>query len=389
MKLYKLTNQEGLTHGKTQWGANITHSVELCDDPELCTSKVLHAYRNINLGLLMNPIYGDIQDPIIWEAEGDICVEDAGKVGCFQLTTIRKLKMPKWYAEEISRSKTQIQFAILCAEKVLHIYEEKYPQDNRPRKAIEAAKDCLNARFSSDYTIDDAANAAEAAEAAAYDATNAAANAANAAYDATNAAANAANAAANAANAAVNVADAADHAANAVAAAYGAAYAAAATYNAATACANNNTYSAAYAANAAFAAEAAACGAANAAEAAEAATAVDVAESVATKINNIIVDNTINFGAIADQAVEIIMVGQKKKKEKKKLIDRVIHYLENGLGFKEVPSKNRYRKFKKPGYDPYFVGVNGSVRVGLDIRSSYSITKAVRDIMELWEKEYE
>ena len=37
MKLYKLTDQKGCTHGKTQWAANITHSVEPCDDPELCT----------------------------------------------------------------------------------------------------------------------------------------------------------------------------------------------------------------------------------------------------------------------------------------------------------------------------------------------------------------
>jgi len=179
MKLYKLTNQEGLTHGETQWAENITHSIEPCDDPELCTDKVIHAYRNINLGLLLNPIYGDIQDPIIWEAEGDICIEDYGKVGCFQLTTIRKLETPEWYAEEISRSKTQIQFAILCAEKVLHIYEEKYPQDNRPRKAIEAAKNCLNTRFSSDYTTDDAVYVADVT-----DADNAAEAAANAAEDA-------------------------------------------------------------------------------------------------------------------------------------------------------------------------------------------------------------
>ena len=295
MKLYKLTNQEGLTHGKTQWAANITHSVEPCDDPELCTSKVLHAYRNINLGLLMNPIYGDIQDPIIWEAEGDICVEDAVKVGCFQLTTIRKLEMPKWYAEEISRSKTQIQFAILCAEKVLHIYEEKYPQDNRPRKAIEAAKDCLNTRFYSDYTIDDAVYVADVT-----DADNAAEAAANAAEAAAYGAANAAEAAAyGAAHAAYAAANAAYGAANA---AYGAHAANAAAHAA---------YAAAHAANAA------------AANAAEAATAVDVAESVATKINNIIVDNTINFGAIANQAVEMILKSgprnnRKKKKKKKK-----------------------------------------------------------------------
>ena len=36
-----------------------------------------------------------------------------------------------------------IEFACCCAEHVLHIYEEKYPEDKRPRKAIEAARVCI------------------------------------------------------------------------------------------------------------------------------------------------------------------------------------------------------------------------------------------------------
>ena len=34
-------------------------------------------------------------------------------------------------------------YAIYCAEAVLHIFENKHPDDNRPRLAIEAAKKCL------------------------------------------------------------------------------------------------------------------------------------------------------------------------------------------------------------------------------------------------------
>ena len=350
MKLYKLTDKKGCTYGKTKWAANITHSVEPCSNPELCTSKVIHAYKNINLGLLLNPIHSDIQDPIIWKSEGEICIEDWGKVGCFELTTLKKLETPKWYTSK-SRPKVQIQFAILCAEKVLHIFEDIYPQDDRPRMAIQAAKDCLkNINHNSASDVVEAA-AHDAANTAVYTAAHAAAHAANAAtyaitaaaacaYDDTYTTAHAAafaanaahtaNAAESAAYGAANAAEAATYAAARAAnaaesAAYGAAHsAAAATYNAATACANNNTYSAAYAAayaadHAANAADVASYAADAATYAAEAATAVDVAESVATKINNIIVDNTINFGAIADQAVEIIMVGQKKKKEKKKI----------------------------------------------------------------------
>jgi len=36
-----------------------------------------------------------------------------------------------------------IEFACRCAEHVLHFYEDKYPNDKRPRKAIEEARKCL------------------------------------------------------------------------------------------------------------------------------------------------------------------------------------------------------------------------------------------------------
>jgi hypothetical protein len=122
--------------------------------------------------------------------------------------------------------------AIVAAELVLHIYEDKYPKDDRPRKAIEAAKAYLKDHSAKSQTA--AANAA---------------NAANAAY----ATANAAYAAAYAAHAA-SAANAA-HAANAAAyAAYAAANAAYATANAAYANAAYAAYAAAYAANAAYAA---------------------------------------------------------------------------------------------------------------------------------------
>ena len=36
-----------------------------------------------------------------------------------------------------------IEFACRCAEHVLHFYEDKYPDDKRPRLAIEAARQCI------------------------------------------------------------------------------------------------------------------------------------------------------------------------------------------------------------------------------------------------------
>jgi hypothetical protein len=54
-----------------------------------------------------------------------------------------------------------VKLAIFCAERVLHIFEEKYPNDDRPRKAIEAAKNGgdRNAADAAAYVAADAADA--------------------------------------------------------------------------------------------------------------------------------------------------------------------------------------------------------------------------------------
>ena len=72
--------------------------------------------------------------------------------------------------------KINLLWAIYCAEAVLHIFEDKYPDDDRPRKAIEAAKNYLK------HPTEENRNAANAAYAyAAYTAYD---DAAYAAYDA-------------------------------------------------------------------------------------------------------------------------------------------------------------------------------------------------------------
>jgi hypothetical protein len=137
------------------------------------------------------------------------------------------------------------------AEHVLHLFENQYPDDDRPRKAIIAARDSADAEAAASayvaaYAAARAADAGRAADAAARDAADAAADAAYAARAAR--AAYAAYAAANAAYAAAYTA-------------YAAAYTAAAdAYTAADAAydaANADAYVAAYAARAARAAYAA------------------------------------------------------------------------------------------------------------------------------------
>jgi hypothetical protein len=95
----------------------------------------------------------------------------------------------KWvFVRSIDKDKLRL-VAADFAERVLHIYESKYPNDNRPRKAIEAAR---NGDYAAAYAAAYAAyaDAADAADAAAYAA--AAAAYAAAAADAADAAAAAA-----------------------------------------------------------------------------------------------------------------------------------------------------------------------------------------------------
>ena len=110
-----------------------------------------------------------------------------------------------WLITRMMTKRQCVQYAIYAAEQVINIFEQKYPYDTRPRKAIEAA---------SLYLKSPVARAADAAYAAAYDA--------YAAYDADAAYARAADAA----YAAAYAADAAYAAARDADAAYAAAYAA-------------------------------------------------------------------------------------------------------------------------------------------------------------------
>jgi hypothetical protein len=107
--------------------------------------------------------------------------------------------------------KQAVQYAIFAAEQVIDIYERKYPNDKRPRNAIEAAKAYLK-------------NPSKKTKAYAADAGYAATYAAG--YGAGYAATYAAVAAAAAADAATYAADAAGYDAAAAAAGYAATYAA-------------------------------------------------------------------------------------------------------------------------------------------------------------------
>ena len=101
----------------------------------------------------------------------------------------RVVKAYKW------TKKDSVSLAIFSAKLVIGIYEKQYPNDNRPRKAIEAAvRYQKNPTKKNRLAANTAANAAHAAANAATNVTNIATYAAaNAAYAAANAAANVTN----------------------------------------------------------------------------------------------------------------------------------------------------------------------------------------------------
>ena len=154
MKLFKLTDWQGCTVGRTQWGEGVKHSVAEEDrKAELCSSGVLHAYTNAALGLLLNPIHADFERLTVqlWEAEGELAVSDWGKVGCFELATVRRLDLPEWYVDDALFLKVAVRFAQLCADAA----------------ARYAADDARYADAAARYAADDARYAADAARYAA------------------------------------------------------------------------------------------------------------------------------------------------------------------------------------------------------------------------------
>ena len=80
----------------------------------------------------------------------------------------------RWLMVRVLNGKQNKLLAIYCAELVLPIFESKYPDDKRPRKAVEAAKDFMEGKIrAEDLSV--ARSAAHAAAAAAYAAADAAA----------------------------------------------------------------------------------------------------------------------------------------------------------------------------------------------------------------------
>ena len=118
-KLIKLTDQNMKTHkGSHQWELGKKYEVEPDKrGTKLCTDQVFHAYRDINLALLMNPIHADIPASKlrIFEAEGQVVAEEWDKVGTHNLILTKELPLPEWYADVGVRKKVCVKFAAAAA----------------------------------------------------------------------------------------------------------------------------------------------------------------------------------------------------------------------------------------------------------------------------------
>jgi len=109
MLSWKLTNADGRTLNDTMWGENITHRAS-GKGGKPCTPGVIHYYADPLLAVLMHPVHGQFQDPILWEGEAE---EELGTDGlkwwCKEYKTIRQIPLP-----EISTAQ-RVRFAILCS----------------------------------------------------------------------------------------------------------------------------------------------------------------------------------------------------------------------------------------------------------------------------------
>ena len=156
-------------HGEVKWKIGEWQKEEKI---EICNSG-FHA--SVNPAHALKYVQGDVLSLV--EVRGESAVQ--GDKQCW--SEMRIVKAYSWKKED------SIAFSIYAAEKVIGIFEKEYPKDDRPRKAIEAAKEWLK-----DPSEKNRTKAADAAHAAAHPAHPA--DPAHPAY-AANTAANAANAA--------------------------------------------------------------------------------------------------------------------------------------------------------------------------------------------------
>ena len=83
-----------------------------------------------------------------------------------KITADHRLDWAHWVMARVMTYDQYVNYAVYAAEQVIDIYEKKYPDDKRPRLAIEAAKNCIGLKGASEVAA--RAAAGDAARAAAW-----------------------------------------------------------------------------------------------------------------------------------------------------------------------------------------------------------------------------
>jgi len=110
---------------------------------------------------------GACPDGFRWFCE---CGETGHEEVINKLISEKRLQWANWVIVRLMTKEQCVRYAIFAAEQVIGIFEAKYPDDDRPRKAIEAAKKYLEDPSEENRKSAAAAYAAyaDAADAAAY-----------------------------------------------------------------------------------------------------------------------------------------------------------------------------------------------------------------------------
>ena len=138
-------------NGNIEWkiGKWVCHKgkLEMCESGFHASERILDAME-----------YTNLEELALVEVKGKYLKQDDKQ--CWEYMRIKKLY--RWTKAD------SVSLAIYAAELVLDIYEKKYPDDKRPRKAIEAAKKVLKNDNEENRAAAEAAAGAAGAEGAAW-----------------------------------------------------------------------------------------------------------------------------------------------------------------------------------------------------------------------------
>ena len=115
--VYKLTDTNDETRGHTKWGKGVKHTARGGKEA-LCTGAWLHAYRDPYIAMMLNPGHADFNHPHLWEAEAIVGKDEGDKIGCTEITTVRRIRKPR------VSDKMRRKFAVLVALEVYELWQE-------------------------------------------------------------------------------------------------------------------------------------------------------------------------------------------------------------------------------------------------------------------------